>query len=276
LRESDPENAEINIYLARLASKQGETSDAVRYYQNALYGRWTGGLVDVRRRQLRIELIRFLLEHGERNLASSELLILETELPNSAPSWVETAKLFREAGDLQHALKDYREAFRLDSHNVEALTGAGEISFQLGDYATANQNLKAAFDLDPQSEKTRQLLSLTSIVLADDPLAPHLNAKERQRRLVTDLARSVQRLESCLATNPSSGTAAELQSLKTEALAMQPELNQRTHPPDSDRIEAGLSLIVRMEKAASAACGEPSIQDHALILIGLRHNGARQ
>jgi predicted Zn-dependent protease len=43
LRESDPESAEINIYLARLAVKREEIRDAVHYYQNALYGRWTGG-----------------------------------------------------------------------------------------------------------------------------------------------------------------------------------------------------------------------------------------
>jgi tetratricopeptide (TPR) repeat protein len=275
LRESDPENAEINIYLARLASKQGETSDTVRYYQNALYGRWTGSQIDVRRRQLRIELIRFLLEHEEPKLASSELLILETELPDSASSWVEAAKLFIEAGDLPHALKDYIEATRLDSHNVEALTEAGETSFKLGDYTNAKQYLKASLDLDPQSEKERQLLSLAEMVLADDPLASRLTAQERQRRLILDFERSLQRLVRCLNENSKSRTA-ELQSLKAEALVMEPKLNQRNHLPDSDMIGAGTSLIFRMQKAASDGCGEPSVQDQALILIVLRHNGAQQ
>ena len=276
LRESDPDNAEINIYLARLASKRGETSDAVRYYQNALYGRWTGSQIDVRRRQLRVELIHFLLGHQERNLAISELLILETELPNAAISWIETAKLFIEAEDLQHALKDYSAASRLDSHNVEALTGAGETSFQLGDYIKAKQYLRASLNLDPQSEKTSQLLSLTDMVLADDPLAPHLTAAERQGRLMPDFERSLQRLESCLDQNSSSETNAGLQSLKTEALAMEPKLSQRKPLPDSDMVEAGTNLIFRMQKAVSDSCGETSDPDQALILIGLLHNGARQ
>ncbi|HET6218783.1 MAG TPA: tetratricopeptide repeat protein [Acidobacteriaceae bacterium] len=275
LREADPENAEINIYLARLTAKQGETSDAVRYYQNALYGRWSGSQIDVRRRQLRVELIRFLLGHQEGNLASPELLILETEIPDSAPSWIETAKLFTEAGDPQHALKDYSEAVRLDSHNVEALTGAGETSFQLGDYAKATQYLKDSLDLNPQSEKARQLLSLAEMVLADDPLAPHLTAEERQRRVIPDFERSLRRLDSCLNQNSKSGTTAELQSLKAEALAMEPKLNQRKHLPDSDMVGAGVSLIFKMQKAASDSCGEPSVLDQALILIGLQHNGAR-
>lgn len=276
LRESDPENAEINIYLARLASKQGEVSDAVRYYQNALYGRWTGVQIDVRRRQLRIELIHFLLERQERNLASSQLLILETELTGSAPSKVQAAKLFIEAGDLQHASKEYMEAARLDGHNVEALTGAGETSFRLADYTKAKQYLRASLDLDPQSEQTRQLLSLAEMVLADDPLAPRLSARERQRRLIPDFKRSLQRLEGCLNQNSNNEANAELQSLNTEALAMEPKLNQRKHLPDSDMAGAAISLILRMQKAASESCGEASARDQALILIGIQHNGARQ
>ncbi|HEX3437865.1 MAG TPA: tetratricopeptide repeat protein [Pseudacidobacterium sp.] len=275
LREADPENAEVNIYLARLASRQGEISDAVRYYQNALYGRWTDSRIDVRRRQLRIELIHFLLAHQERNLASSELLILETELPDLAPSWIEAAKLYIEAGNIQHALKDYSEASLLDSHNVEALTGAGETSFQLGDYRKAKQYLKASLDLDPQSEKARQLLSITEMVLADDPLTPHLTAEERQRRLIPDFARTLQRLENCLNQNLNSKNSAGLQSLKAEALAMEPTLNRPEHLPDSDKVGAGMGLIFRMQKAASDSCGEPSAPDQALILIGLQHNGAR-
>ena len=43
LREADPEDAEINLHLARLAGKDGDVDSAVHYYENALYGRWTGG-----------------------------------------------------------------------------------------------------------------------------------------------------------------------------------------------------------------------------------------
>jgi tetratricopeptide (TPR) repeat protein len=220
--------------------------------------------------------VRFLLEHGQQNLASSELLILESELPDSPPSWVEAAKLFIEAGDVQHALKDYSEAARLDGHNVEALRGAGETSFQLADYTNATHYLRALLELDPQSEKTRKLLSLAEMVTADDPLAPHLAAVERQRRLIPDFEHSLRRLDSCLTQNSNSGAGAELQSLKTEALAMEPKLNEWQHAPDYDMVGAAVSLIFRMERATSTSCGEPSDPDQALILIGREHNGARQ
>ena len=57
------------------------------------------------------------------------------------------------------------EALRLDSHNIEALTCAGETSFQLGDYTQAAQYLKAGLVADPTSEKTRQDLALAEMVL---------------------------------------------------------------------------------------------------------------
>ncbi len=275
LREADPENAEINIYLARLAAKRDAIPDAVRYYQNALYGRWSGDGVDERRRDLRIELIRLLLAHQQHNLAVSELLILETELPSSAPSRVEIADLFRDAGDLHHALNNYVEAVQLDNHNVDALTGAGEISFQLGDYTKAAHYLKAALEVAPDSRKAKQLFALTEAVLDEDPLAPHLGGRERQDRLLEDFTLSLQRLESCLTQTPAE-QAAEMESLKTEAAAMQPELTRRRHPPDSDMVKAGVDLIFRIQTAASAHCGEPSVPDQALLLIGLKHNGGKK
>ena len=184
LRESDPENAGINLQLAQLAAKRGDVPDAVRYYQNALYGRWTGSQVDERERQLRIELIRFLLGHQQRTMALSELLILETELPPSGAARVEAARLFLEAGDTQHALKNYAEAVELDKNNVDALTEAGEAAFRLRDYQQADQYLRAALELNPAAQKTHQLLSVTEMVLSDDPLDRHLTDRERQERLL--------------------------------------------------------------------------------------------
>jgi tetratricopeptide (TPR) repeat protein len=270
LRESDPENAEINTYLARLEVKRGEVDDAVHYYQHALYGRWTGDRVDERRRQLRTELIGFLLQHQERDLASSQLLILEGDLPEAAPSRVEVAKLFLEAGDVRRAFKNYSAAVQLDSHNVEAVRGAGETSFQLGDYTEAVRYLKAALDLDPSSDQTRQLLALAEMVLAEDPLVPHLSAEERRGRLLEDFDRSLRRLESCLDQNSGSKAVEQLQSLKAEAVTMQPKLRRSR---DFDTVRSGAGLIFRMEEAASGACGQGSPEDQALLLIGRAHKG---
>ena len=71
-------------------------------------------------------MIRFLLVHQQRDIALSELLILDADLPRSAVAYVDTARLFLQAGDPQHALKDYDAAIELDKDNVDVLTEVGE------------------------------------------------------------------------------------------------------------------------------------------------------
>jgi tetratricopeptide (TPR) repeat protein len=276
LRESDPENAEINTYLARLTSQARDITEAVNYYQNALYGRWNGTQVDQRRRNLRIELIYLLLNHQKHDLAISELLLLEADLPDTVASHLETANLFLKAGDLQQALKNQTAALRLDSHNVEALTAAGETSFQLGDYTKARQYLKAALEAGSTSEATRQHLELTEMVLDDDPLAPRLSANERQNRLLLDLNRSLQQLDACLSQTTNVQAIAELQSLRTEALALEPELNRTQHPADYDTVKSGMGVILCIQNTAARSCGTLSASNEALLLIAREHNGAHQ
>ncbi len=274
LRESDPENAQFNLYLARLVAKRGEISDTVRYYQNALYGRWTGGQVDEGKRQIRTELIAFLLAHHEHNMALSELLILESDLPESAAAHEQVAQLFLQAGDLHYALKNYALAAQFDPTDVSALAGAGEAAFRLGDYAKAYQCLEAALGLDPNSETTRKLLSVTEMVLAGDPLAPHLTKEERQRRLLLNFGQSQQRLESCLSQISDDERNAALRSLKDQALTMETKLHSR-HLSDSELARSAVELIYQIEKAASVACGEPEGLDQALLLIGVKHGGGQ-
>ena len=274
LRESEPEDAEINLQMARLAAKRGEVDDAVHYYRNALYGRWTGSEVDEQKRQVRAELIRFLLGRQARNTALSELIILEGDLPPSAAAHVEVARLFLQAGDPQHALKNYAAAIALDKNNVDALTEAGETAFSLGNYQEADRYLKAALDVNPQAEKSRQLLVMTEMVLSGDPLEPHLTKQERQERLLQGFDQAHRRLEGCLSRTSDSQEIAQLGALKEQTLALDPELRSG-RPPDNELTRSGVELIYEIEKATSAACGQPQDLDQALLLIGQKHGGAQ-
>ncbi len=274
LRESDPEDAEINLQLARLAAKREEIDDAVHYYQNALYGRWAGTQVDERILQLRLELIRFLLAHQKRNIALSELLILETDLPQSADAHVQAARLFLQAGDTQHALKDYTKAIELDKNNMEALTEAGEAAFHVGNYEQADEYLKAALELNPEAEKTRQLLSVTEMVLSDDPLEPHLSKDERQERLLRGFEQARLRLAGCLSQTTDQEQSKELTALTERARTLESELHAK-RPADSELTRSGVELIYTIEKTVSGACGKPEGMDEALLLIGLMHSGAQ-
>lgn len=274
LRESDPENSEINLQLARLAAKSGEVDDSLHHYQNALYGRWTGSEVDKRKRQVRLELIRFLLGHHERNIALSELLILDSDLPPWTAAHVEAARLFLAAGDPQHALKDYAKAVELDRNNVDALTEAGEIAFHVGDYKQAQQYLAAAIELKPEAEKTRRLLTVDEVILSDDPLEAHLTTQERQERLLRGFEQAHQRLEGCLSQAQGSQENAELAALKEQIVALQPKLHSKL-PSDSELTRSGMDLIYKIERAAAVHCGEGEETDQALLLIGQKHNGVQ-
>lgn len=267
LRELDPTNAEVNLHLARLAMKTGNVQDAVLYYHSALDGMWTGSDVAERRRNVRTELIHFLIERHDENRALSELLVLDGELPDSADPHVEAAKLFLKADDPKHALNDFAEAIRLDPHNGEALAGAGEAEFRLGDYQKAHRYLEEAKAQGETSAATAQTLSLARMVTSYDPLVVGLTAKERQRRLSASLAQATQRLDKCR----SKASTPDLDALKGDAEAMQSEVNSPTGFRDPGLISSGLGLIYRIEDAVNARCGPVAGADEALLLIGRKH-----
>ena len=273
LRDSDPENPDVNLSLARLAAQQGEVQEAVRYYQSALYGRWPNHRLD-QRRQVRLELVRFLLAHQQQYLATSELYVLENRTPDSVAAHIELAKLFAEANDLLHAFEEYAAASRLDGSNVEALTAAGHLAFQMGNYRLAEPYLRAAQEANPDSQQTHQLLTLTRAVLSSDPRLPHLTQGDRQKRLEAGLEVSLKRVEDCLSDTSDSKAIAELQSLKTEAISATKSWKTKSSS-DTDTVKTGVDLIFRMEQTASGACGNPSDRDQAWLLIGQQHNGER-
>jgi tetratricopeptide (TPR) repeat protein len=97
LREAAPEDIEINVQLARLEAADGDLAEALRYYRNALYAPWPAERAD-ERRQLRVELIRFLLAQRAERTALTELTALQANLPDDPAAHVLAAQLFSEAG----------------------------------------------------------------------------------------------------------------------------------------------------------------------------------
>jgi len=279
LRESSPENAEINLYLARLAAKRGDVAEAVRYYHNSLYGLWSGRQIDQNQRQVRVELIHFLLDHQESSRALSEVLVLATEIPDDDPAGqTEVGQLFLKAGDAQHALKHFVSAIALDRNNSAALAGAGNAAFDLGDYVAASRYLGAASAQGRSSESDQQLLDTAKMILSNDPLAPHLAREERNRRVLVDFGQSLRRLQSCLnqRSSKTNSTSSGLEQLQADALAMQSKLQMRNLRRGPELLRAGMELISKIEETTNASCGEAEGLDRALLLIGRKYRGALQ
>jgi tetratricopeptide (TPR) repeat protein len=266
LREAQPEDPEANLRLARLA-RTSDPDAARRYYQNASAGLWRPERADTRR-QVQVELIEFLLARKEQARALSELLVLAANLPDEATVRAQVGRMFLAAGDPRVALDQFAVAIRLDAKHGEALAGAGEAAFELGDYSGALRYLNA---VSPQNAPALELRELTELVITADPLAPRLGANERRRRLVAAFQQAVQRLGACPGV-ASTRSGAALEPLRLEAREFESVLKLPRGREPRDLVDDGLDLAYRIERAVGASCATPAAPfDRALVLIGRRH-----
>jgi len=271
LREAAPEDIEINLQLARLAATDGDLSEALRYYRNALYAPWPTERAD-ERRQLRVELIRFLLAQGAERAALTELTALQANLPDDPAAHVLAARLFSEAGDHRRALEQYQTALRLDPARPDALAGAGLAAFDLGDYRLAASYLDRAPSHLPRVGEARILANL---ILANDPLAPRLGSPERARRLRAGFLHAARRLDACLAAHPDAAAGGEGESLERDVRAFRARLRS-PGVREQDTVEAGVDLMARIEWLTAERCPPASPLDEALRLIGRQHGAAER
>jgi Flp pilus assembly protein TadD len=266
LRESAPEDPEINLQLARLAVERQDTTEALRYYRNAQYAPWPPDQTNARR-QVRFEFVRYLLAHAQTNRAQAELLALEADLPDDAAIRVEAAQLFASATDNPHALEQFQQALKLSPENADALTGAGQAAFRLANYSLAQTYLHRAPPGPDDVRKTREIVSL---ILSNDPLASRIGSSERLRRLMTDIDDAQDRLNACSATRVGGQPSDEDPGLREEASAFADQI-RRSKGIDQDTVEAGMDVINRIERQVTVHCGPPTALDEALVLIGRQH-----
>jgi tetratricopeptide (TPR) repeat protein len=172
LREASPEDSEVNLTLARLAAQRLDVTEALRFYHNSLYAPWPRESARDRR-EVRFELIEFLLRHDQGGRALSELLAMSADLPNDAGVNVRVAQLFARAGDARQALEHYERALRLAPNDREALAGAGTSAFAFGDYIRARTYLRRIPDDGDDVAPTRQIVE---VVLSGDPPHSHVES----------------------------------------------------------------------------------------------------
>ena len=270
IREVTPEDAEINLDLARLSAARQDVTEALRFYHDALYAPWLPALAE-QRRGVRIELIRFLLTHGQPGRAQSELLAAGADLPDDAPHHVELAELLRQAGDARTALAQFQRALRVAPDNRAALVGAGSAAFETGDYALARSYLQ---QVPENVTAVQQFREVADEVVSRDPIAARIGAQERRRRLEGDVSYAQERLGGCIAQQDRGPSSAE-QHVQNDLQTFEHTL-QRSVPLDQDSVESGMDLIDRAERAAVGACGAATAVDQALLLIARQHGASSQ
>ena len=265
LREAAPEDAEINVELARLAARREDVTEALRFYHNALYAPWPADSA-TERRLVRFELIEFLLRHDQAGRALSELLAATSDLPDDPATHVRVGQLFARSGDHGHALEQFERAIHVAPNDATALAGAGTSAFQLGNFVLARTYLRRAPSSIDDVARNRQVAEL---VLANDPLASRIGAAERRRRLTANSEYLQQRLADCV-TGRAQQASDEDTALQHAVEAFRDQLDART-ALDQDAVEAGVDLIDRTERYLAKACGAPTARDRALILIARQH-----
>jgi tetratricopeptide (TPR) repeat protein/predicted nucleic acid-binding Zn ribbon protein len=277
LREREPGNGTVNLELARLAVRQHAVPEALRYFQDAIYGEWDNDSV-VRRRAVRLELVEFLLDSDQRAAARAELIALATNLPPDAKLQTQVGTLLMEVAGYDDALRVFRQALAVDPHLAPALAGAGECYFQMGHYVEAQRYLTRAVQQDPHLTRAAGMLRTAEAVVNLDPFYRRLSNQERARRAGEAFDEAMMRLEACAAQRRmdlKAPTGDPLQTLNAQATALRPRVRPRNLSRDSDLLSNTMDLVFEIEKAASQACGEPQGLDLALLLIAREQEGAR-
>jgi tetratricopeptide (TPR) repeat protein len=276
-----PQDAAVNLALARVAAHRGSIEDATRYYHNAMYGVWSSDS-DGNRNRARIELIQFLLRKNARAQADSELIALSAALPADPASHLQAAQFFEQAQDFGGALAQYEEVLPADSSNSAALAGAGETAYRSGNYVVAERYLRRAVKANPDDANSRQLLASTDLVLGANPFHSHISDAERNRRITAAFSQAEERLTQCAAQShvdlklTTTSPASALPALQGRWLLAKPDLGLLRSPAETDLPDAIMDVVFQIEQQTAATCGPPQGLDLALLLISEKREAASQ
>jgi tetratricopeptide (TPR) repeat protein len=277
LWEHQPENGEVNLELGRLAIRNQDIGQALRYFHNSIYGDWGQQDAAEERRKARLELYQFLISRGANSQAQAELMALAAELPPDSVLHAQVGQLFFAAHEYTLAQKQFEHALQLDRNNTEALAGQGETDFDLGDYHNAEIHIERALRKDPHNPKLEHMLEVTKLVLSIDPYEPDLANAERTRRILRMFPQALDRLKNCV--QPEGGLTslpqppAPLQDLYAQGMKMEPQVNANILNRDADKGTAVLALVKAMEEASATSCGPQTNLDDAIILALQKHGG---
>ena len=293
LLESQQGSGVINLQLARLAARQGNENQAIEDFQRAIYGNWEGDGY-VRRREVRFELINYLIAHHLLNQARSELLVASGNAPADDISvQLEIARSMEVAQDPSDAFHLYRTILHHHPSLREALEGAGRTAFQLGRYLEAKLYLIRALEL-PATEangdesavaalqQSRDQLSEASRILALYP-SSRLKPAERNARILTARKLAMARLTTCMNTKaaapatpsatpaPKVSSSNPLQSLASRFTRQpsNPAGNQAAALPAVDPLQALLERWQKLPAKVSAKelAKDPELAETQIQLI---------
>lgn len=281
-RDQHPEDARVNLNLARLEAQRHHVDDALRYYQNAMEGVWPERTDPAAQRlEVRFESAEYLVRLERQGEAEQTLLALAAVLPASSPEQGRLGDLFLRNGDAGRALSAYQSELEQKRNSDAAILGAARASFTAGNYATARRYL---VELRTETEESRALLAQVERVEALDPFARSATGKVRTERTMAAFHIAVERLAGCgvpfaqvLSHKQKSGNEkdpAQWSGFAKWAEQLSPMMSERKLRGRDDVIESTMRFAFQAEMAAQKDCGKPALDDEALLLLARERMGA--
>lgn len=269
LWDAEPGNGFINLRLARLAAKKRDTQAAINSYHAAIYGTWEGDGT-VRRREVRLELARYLISIGNSSSARSELLIAGGNNPYDVSVELTLADLLQQAGYPKDALNYYRKVLTQEPKNEPALLAAGRMEYEGGNFEEAHRLLEegvAEMHEGDVPAGINMMLANAAHIVAMAP-SEKVSPDERVERILHARSLAKTRFDECNAqVSAANGPTSPLQSIGSRWAAEDASLGRKALLKDHAEEDATVKLIFDTEVQTSQVCGAPTGDDALLLLL---------
>jgi predicted Zn-dependent protease len=266
LWETEPGDGLINLRLARLAAARKDTEAAVNYYRASRYGTWEGDGT-VRRRDVGLELSRYLIACRDLSAAQTELMITGGNAPDDVNLTLTIAPLLEQADAPHDALNSYEKVLAREPENQTALENAGRLQYQFGKFDEAHTLLERAGRQHALSPKMAAMLEDSGKILALAPSKKLLPA-ERVARILQGRDLAKKRFEFCSSQiNAASAKGSTLQDLAARWTSKDASISGKSLLSDFAAQDATVKLIYDTELQTSQVCGPPTGDDATLLLL---------
>jgi tetratricopeptide (TPR) repeat protein len=272
LWEGQPGNALYSLELARLYAREGDASNATRFYNASVYGVWDQN-PNEQRRGARLEYIQFLLAKQMIPQARAEAIALAAGVsPPDLDGRFTAADTLLLTGEYERAFREYQQL--LSSDRPRAALGAGMAAFHLNWFTSAAKYLSSAVKDRTNDPEAARNLQKTQLVLAADPTAQNLTRDERSNRLKDAYNTAGERLLRCAVSKgqtldsqtAASNASTEFQTLYLDWLNMgKTSRSWRRAAPEA--VSSVMDLVSRIEQQTATNCGTPEGKDWALLTL---------
>jgi Flp pilus assembly protein TadD len=280
---TQPGDGFINLELARLAAKKNDPQNAIKYYRASIYGTWEGDGV-VRRREVRLELARYLIEQHDSNAARIELLIAAGNSPSDPSLNRMLGGLLAQTGDMSDSLSYYNKSLKEDPKDQAALEGAGRAAYRLGDFAVAHSLLERALEAKASprakdenlSGELAEMLESSKRILELRP-SGKLRPSERVARILEGRSIAKKRFDNCAVQfDTGAGLPPALQQLKWSWAGRAATAERGPLLRSLAMQDAAVQLIYDTELQTSQFCGTPRGDDALLLLLAKSSGGTER